>query len=307
MCICADNVKEVSCTKIISFHVGYSLDKKPIIPGQLVVYSATVESLTNSNAFILPVYNPGNDPSQIIPLDFSELSSFVDDVEAIFNRWFPSMKAQSYNFSNSSESRNSNTLEVYTVGDYKFSIMPTKYDFNRVDKNQLNVNAIAKTAIDVHPDNYSFIVYQFYQRGKLNITPFGYICPPFDNSKMVIPTIHGHPHDMLPNIGTGYIPNMFVPYNSGFENQADFDHEIYSLAKNPGENSSNNKQDVMDIDKLLKTIDTDYMQRKIRIYCPLKFVPNKIKLTGNKMNRNILINYNEINFIRDLLVDRRGN
>jgi len=174
-------------------------------------------------------------------------------------------------------------------------------------KKQLNVNATAKTAIDVHPDNYSFIVYQFYQRGKLNITPFGYICPPYDNSKMVIPTIHGHPHDVLPNIGTGYIPNMFVPYNSGFENQADYDHEIYSLAKNPDENGSNNKKDVMDIDRLLKTINTDYMQRKIRIYCPLKFVPNKIKLAGHKMNRNILINRNEFNFIRDLLVDRTGN
>lgn len=304
MCIIADNVKDVSKTKIASFHTGYTLDGgKTILPSQLVVYSANVDSTTNTNAFILPVYNPGNDYHKIIPLDFSKMPDFFNNIEHIYDRWFPKKMMKSQNYSANSISNDSDFLEVHTVGDYKFSIMPSKMDFNRIDRSQLNISPMAKTAIDVHTDDYSFIVYQFYQKGKIQITPFGYLCEPYNAHAMIVPTIHGHPHDNSPAVGLGYVTNMYVSYKSDFEDKADFDHEIYSLVKNPSTTQIITKQDVTDMDQVLRDIHIDYMNRKIRVYVPKSFIPNKININGYKNNRNILINTEGYVFISDLLVD----
>ena len=90
MCIIADSIKDVSKTKIACMQTAYSFDNgQTIIPAQLVVYSANVDSSTNNNAFILPIYNPGNDHRTIIPLDFSKLTNFFTDLEKIYDRWFP--------------------------------------------------------------------------------------------------------------------------------------------------------------------------------------------------------------------------
>ena len=60
------------------------------------------------------------------------------------------------------------------------------------------------------------------------------------------------------------------------------------------------KSDVVDIDKLLRGINTDYMKRKIRVYCPKSFIPNKIKINGVKRNRNLFINTEGYRFMEDL-------
>jgi hypothetical protein len=179
MCIIADSVGDVSKTRIASFHTAYTLDGgKTIIPSQLIVYAANVDSNTATNAFILPVYNPGNNYQKIIPLDFSKLPDFFSNVNEIFDRWFPSKNWADRTLSSpNGEFAIENILPVHKVGDYKFSIMPSKMDFNRLDRSQLNISSTAKIAIDVHSDDYSFIVYQFYQKGRIEITPFGYIGP----------------------------------------------------------------------------------------------------------------------------------
>ena len=296
MCIVADRVKDVSKTKIASFHVGYSFDEgKNIIPAQLIVYSANVNSGANTNAFILPIYNPGNDNRKIIPLDFSHLSKFFYDTERIFNRWFPdtSLGLGSYSAMNSSNGTDS-YLPVHKVGDYKFSIMPSKIYFNQLDRNQLNVTPMAKTSIDMHSNDYSFIIYQFFQKGNIEITPFAYLCAPYKENEMIIPTVHGHPHDNIPT-GSGY--------ESDFENEADFDHELYIILKNRMDKIVNSKDDVIDIDKLFKQIKTDYTNSKIKIYCPRSFIPKKIKITGYKQNRNLLVSPDKYFFIKDLYID----
>ena len=49
MCIEADSVNDVSKTKIASFHVAYTLDNGvTIIPSQLVIYAANVDSMANT-------------------------------------------------------------------------------------------------------------------------------------------------------------------------------------------------------------------------------------------------------------------
>ena len=304
MCIVADSVKDVSKTKIASLHAAYTLDDgQTIIPAQLVVYSANVESHTNTNAFILPVYNPGNDHHNIIPLDFSKLPDFFYDLNHIYDRWFQENRLWSKNsaecYTNSVE-----TLPVFKVGDYKFSIMPSKMDFNRLNRAQLNVSPTAKIAIDAHSNDYSFIVYQFYQKGQIEITPFGYLCQPCREHAMVIPTIHGHPHDNVPTVGLGYVPNMFISYKSDFEDTAEYDHEIYTLVKNPNQTLMVSKKDVVDMDKLLRPITKDYMGRKIRIYTPKSFIPNKFTITGYRENRNILVKPGGFVFVKDLVTDR---
>lgn len=235
MCIIADCVGAVSQTKIASFNVGYTIDNGVTIsPAQFVAYAANVESLTASNAFILPVYNPMNDYSKIVPLDLSNLSDFFAELESIYNRWFGVVTSNSLSLDTDCFNTEQGVLPVYQVGDYKFSIMPSKTDFNRIDLTQLNLDPAAKIAIDVHSADYSFIVYQFYQKGKIDITPFGYLCPlSKDQGTMIIPTIHGHPHDKTDwNSGMfGYVRNVWTSYKTHFEDQADFDHIIYTLVK----------------------------------------------------------------------------
>jgi hypothetical protein len=294
-------VKDVSNTKIVCFQVAYSYDGgKTGTLGQFIAYSANVESDVKTNAFILPVFNPDNNPDKIIPLDMSELSHFFDDIKTVFNRWYPPIQNQS--FSRNSMPLSRNLLEVHTVGDYKFSIVPSKKDFNKIDRNKLNVNPAAKKSIDAHSDDYSFIVYQFNAKGKLEISPFGYLSPTYSDNQLFVPTIHGHPHDGLTNIGTGYVMNAFVNYQTEFEQQAEFNHEIYGIIKADDELVT--QKDLIELNNIVKTIARDYMDRDLRIYLPKKISPRKITINGIKINRNLILSDSE-NFkaCKDLVFD----
>lgn len=301
MCIVADDVNDVSKTKIGTFHVGYSLKKGDIIPAQLVVYSANVDSLAKTNAFILPVHNPGNDPSKIIPLDFSDLSDFFVQLDFIYDKWFPkrSTMKNSFNDSRSFCLSNDSMLEVHRVGDYKFSIVPTKRDMHRINTSQLSISPTANDAVNVHSDDYSFIVYQFFEKGKLDIAPFAYLCSSYNEKSFIIPTIHGHPHS------SGY--SNYAPINgsNSFDNSAEYDHTIYSFIKSEG-NSNVNSGDVKKIHRLFKKVLTDYQNRSIRIFCPSNFIPGKIEIKNYARNRNIFINESGHSFINDLVIDVKG-
>lgn len=307
MCIVADNVKDVSETKIASFHIAYSLDGGvSLLPGQLVVYAATVDSTAPTNAFILPVYNPGNDYKKIIPLDLSGEALFFDDLDRIYNRWFPQQQEVKFRSLSTNSYSLDSMLEVHRVGDYKFSIMPSKLDFYRVNRSELNINPCAKSAIDVHSNDYSFIVYQFYQKGKLEVSPFGYICEPHSEYSMIIPTIHGHPHDGISAMtGGGYGGSMYGSFGSDFEQNSDFDHIIYTLVKNPSRQPVPSA-DIRDINTMFRKICSDYMMRTLNIYTPKSFVPNKIMIKGYKSNRNIIVDPKKYTFMRDLVLDNKS-
>lgn len=303
MCIVADVSNDVSETKIVSFHVAYNFSGEKITPAQLVVYSANIDSATSTNALILPVYNPGNCVNNIIPLDFSKLSNFIEKIDRVYEQWFPKKQYRSLN--NYSSGYNSlSKLEVHTVGDYKFSIMASKQDFDRINTNELNINPAAKMAVNVHTDNYSFIIYQFYKAGKVEVTPFGYLCRPIADDKMILPTIHGHPH----NVGAFNLSGEYYgtvnqtyensqPSNENFENFADFDHEIYTLIK-----SSKNKQiNVNELIDIVKDINKDYRSRNIKIYLPRNSSVNKITIKGNKKNRNLICSEDNYTFVDDIV------
>ena len=304
MCIVADSVADISKTKIACFHIGCRLNNNTnVVLSQLVVYSANVDSIADNNALILPVYNPGNNYKNIIPLDFSNFPDFFDQIDAYFSRWFPEQKSKSYTNS-TNLGGDQDFLPVHQVGDYKFSIMPSKMDFNKIDRNILRINPLAKIAIDSHSNDYSFIVYQFFQKGHIDITPFAYVCKPYDKDSMIIPTIHGHPHPS--NIFNGFDrTNHYHPISgTEFEQTADFDHEIYCISNNSNAKNITRKKDLDDFDHIIKKITTDYMNRKIRIYAPKSFIPGKIKIKGDKPNRNLFVKQTKYDFLNDLVIDK---
>lgn len=287
-CIIADHVNNVSKTKIASFHVTHTIDgSSKKIPSQLVVYSASLDSAVSTNALILPVHNPNNDETKIIPLDLSKLPDFFMDLEKLYDRWFP--KSRSINPAKCLTT-NQNLIDVHRVGDYKFSIMSSKADFDRLDKSQLNVTPGAKIAIDMHSMDYSFIVYQFFQQGQIDVTPFGYLCEPIHPYAMIVPTIHGHP-DNEDNEDT-----------VSFEHQAYFDHDIYCLLNCVGTPDMSNR-DVDDTNKLLNNITTDYLNRKIKISTHPNFAPTKFNINCIRRNRNMLITRNGCTSFYDLTID----
>ena len=93
MSIIVDSVNDVSKTRIFSNHVDFTINGNgEKVFAQLIVYSANVDSIVDQNAFILPVYNTRNDINAIIPLDFSHVITFMDDIDTIFARWRPITK-----------------------------------------------------------------------------------------------------------------------------------------------------------------------------------------------------------------------
>lgn len=301
MCVISGEVNEVSKTKIACFSIGYSLDANTqVTPAQLVVYSAHVDSIPPKNAFILPVYNPGNDVNNIIPLDLSGHGNFFDVVKEIFTHWYPQYLSKSFSYLGNAAGPK-DVLPVHKVGDYSFSLMPHKRDFHRLDKNVLNVNVSALASIDVHNDDYSFVVYQFTGTGKLDVTPFGYICPT-QKEQLVLPTIHGHPEDMSKSPYYRY--GRFIPEldPSIFHNTADFDHTIYATVRDLSENPKKHDVEVLkSLNRLLKSVNRDYVGRNVTIHIPNNFVPHKIEIKGEKLNRNLLITRETHRFLEDII------
>lgn len=312
MCIIADVVKKVSSTKIVSIDVGYTSEQNPDnpIPLQFVIYSAKVESMANSNAFILPVYNPTNNPEKIIPVDMSKQSEFINKISTLFDKWFHLDKWDSKNMklSMTNSYDGESYLQVFKVGDYKFSIMPHKSDFGRLDQNQLRVDPSAKVSIDAHSDNYSFIVCQFFRRGDLELTPFGYLCPQKSLSEMLVPTIHGHPHQSNVD-GLGRLPNMrFDIHPKGdFENSSEYDHVIYCIQRcSDGEEDNKSvrveKEDYSQLNRILKEISKDYRNNSIRLHIPKNIIPTMIEINGIKPNRNLVVSTKGSYFSNDLIL-----
>lgn len=286
MCIVTDSVNDVSNTKIATFHIAYSFDNGITIkPSQLIVYSANVDSIGKSNAFVLPVFNPGNDISNIIPLDFNNLTDFFIKIDNIYEKLLP-RRLMTNSFGSNILFNSAPLLQVHQVGNYKFSIMASKIDFDRLDRSKLNIDPIAKSSIDVHSNNYSFIVYQFFDSGKLDIPPFAYICPSLNN-QMIVPTIHGHPH----------IDKHYVD----FQDTADYDHKIYVLFKDPSK--PRDKSILKNFDDILKNINKDYLNRKIRIFSPKSFNIKINTIIGNNTNRNLMVDQNGSQFMNDLIVN----
>lgn len=305
MCIIADSVESVSKTKIACVSVAHSYDNgKTIIYGQLIVYSANINSITESNAIILPIFNPGNDINKIIPLDLSLCTDFFEEIDKLFMSMNP-YKNSSNEFRSLSYSSH-DYLPVHSVGDYKFSIMSSKIDFNRLDRSQLNIHPTSKKSIDMHNDNYSFIVFQFYKRGNIDISPFGYIKINEDNDKLFVPTIHGHPDTIAHNYNSKY---SSLSYNEAdFDNMANYDHTIYSFVRNTNPDMIDNSYSlpvIVKLNNIFKKITKDYLNQKIKIYVPKLAIMRKNKLDGNYQNRNIIVDCDGYNFLNDLIVDKK--
>lgn len=303
MCIVADIVIEVHNTRIFVCNCAYmQTESNDITPVELVIYSADVNSSTKSNAVILPVYNPTGKTSNIIPLDLSACPQILDDIEAQFKRWDPQVKSyMSTNGRGIETDSFSEPLPVHTVGDYQFSIMSSKKDFNRLDKTKLRVNPQSKKSIDVHSMDYSFIVFQFFKGGDLHLSPFGYIAPLSSSYDHFVPAIHGHPHVDSEYYGVPSEHKMSSP----FEDTAHYDHLIMYITKSDNV-KDRRTEDAKSMDDILKNIRSDYLQQEVKILFPNKFTHGKFTLKGNYANRNIAIKNGKYWFIDDL-VESKNN
>lgn len=300
MCIVADKVEDVSNTRIVSFQCQYVIKdgdiKSDPVSVQLVVYETNMKNNAESNALILPVYNVGNNPDNILPLDFSSLPEFINDINKVYENNI--LRYKTINNSSGRFLGGGSLLAVNTVGDYKFSIVPSKYDFDKIDKSELNIDPAAKVSVDVHSDDYSFIVYQFSAKGKLQITPFGYLCQNYQADSMIVPTIHGHPEEGP----TGLLQNNLA----SFERMAYFDHAIYTLIDAYDDDfvvdngilySCGHKQ----LQHVLNKIEKDYLGRNISITIPNQFKAGKIKINGHQLNKNLIVNAKGHGFMNDLI------
>jgi hypothetical protein len=288
MCISSGPVSKIYDTLIASFHVYHKINNKETKSSQLIVYKAKVNNLEKTNAFILPVYNPGNDTKKIIPLDLSDQEDFFEIIDNIFRYDLPG-KGRSKSKKSDSDDEDGEKLEVHSVGNYIFSLMSSKEDFNKLDNKKLKVNPHAKVSIDAHSNDYSFIVCQYAQKGELDLEPFGYLCSRMSDRAMMIPTIHGHPSNK--------------DSKAVFKNKAKFDHNIYCLTESSKNGEDVTEKGINSLNKVLNKLSTDYKDRKVKISLPDNFIPQIISIHGNQVNRNISVTKKGEEFLDDLEIE----
>jgi len=290
------------------------------------------------------VYNPGNNPDSILALDFSSYPNFFKDLKELYDEIFGINELRSKNFSQNSMSLDSygGKLAVHKVGDYKFSIMPSKNDFSKLDQSQLNVAPGALTSINVHSMDYSFLVCQF--NGSGTVSPFGYVSKRVPNDKMIIPTIHGHPEsdqdldlkeepisfsgftignqfthpnqiNSFTSMDRMFAPNKSIDKNKShnkshatgvFDEVGDFDHSIYIMAKfNPEHKTNLSNTHYVKFDSMLNKVERDHKQREVKLFLVKGCNPYKKELVGDFKNRNMIVGGpNSLSFYKDLIHDQ---
>ena len=210
MCILSDEVRTVAKTQI---YISASSDNQR----QLTVYANQVDSVNKWNSMILPVPFP----SSIEFVNIEKYANFFTDLNNCFsdmNRLYASA-----NLTRSAPSNFSRTLEIFEVGSYEASIVPTIADFQYVDPSfQLHTNIQLLTMLkQYYTENFGFIVCRLKQ-GMHTYHPFAYTHKLYKPNVLFTPTRHYHVHGK----------------DTVHTDTADWDHEIYSpstdLSKDPG-------------------------------------------------------------------------
>lgn len=191
MCIILSTVDKVANTKIY-----VSPDKEN--QRQLTVYSNEVAT-KYENAMILPVPNP----ESIELLDLSNYPKFFEDCEACFFR-LPTRSIRSAY----AERSHASPLPVFQVGSYLASIVPSLYDFSRVNTDVFDYGDDLICILEQnYREGFGFILCVL-KKGNHTYHPFAYTHSMISPNRLFIPTRHYHP-------GESY-------------STADWDHIIYS-------------------------------------------------------------------------------
>lgn len=201
MCMFTGEVKSVSKTKIAVIACQTSGEI-------LTTYTNTVSS-DNDNNMVLPVAI--DNYKQIRLVDMSKEDQLFDYLDTIFNPPRRSSGARGIMLSMKSDSHEK--LEVFEVGSFKISIVPSFDDFCKLDESQ--VGEVSPKMVELLEKTYqgeqkfSFLVCKF-KGGDHQFHPIGWTVP--IRSWAFVPTMHFH---------------------GEIEASADWDHDIYFVGFGP--------------------------------------------------------------------------
>lgn len=200
MCIINETAK-VSATSIL---VSKSRDGMR----QFVAYANKVMTSVNNNAMILPVPYPET-------LKFHNLQHYKELFDDCSNSFPLAFKSRSLCYDSNLHEK---TLKVFNVGSYWVSVCVKLSDFDRVDRNVFSLNPTVKNLFIKHYDGRR--------------VPFGYIVCKLKTG-LTEEQYHplGYSHRIYNSKGYLFVPTRHYhgDHDDGEGNNADWDHEIYSV------------------------------------------------------------------------------
>lgn len=299
MCIVLNNIKNVSDIKISSFNVAYVRNGELPSECDLVVFSARMTNTSTHNCIALPIYNPGNDYHNIIPLNMQSNSDWFDNITRVCDKW---------------TNVNDTVSGHYNVTDYKMLVLRNKHDFDNFDNKIFKIVPDARSTINAHSDDYSFILCLFENIGPITVGPFAYVhklsTSMHLNKTMILPTINGYTTDQIPEFT--YSDTYGYNYNTisdqsvmEFKEWWKYNCQIYTSHIKCFTPNAKNHYETEVLDNLLKRISFDYTSKSIRIFVPSKCMIScgKIDMTDVYTNRNLLCKISKADFIKDLIPD----
>jgi len=197
---------------------------------QITVYGNTV-STSSPVAMILPVPNKDGSAHSIEMIDTSgvDADTFFSQLKECFPQP-PKMKSLSTRgfLSTNAYSADSLELEVKRAGSYRYSVVPSMKDFDRLNHHVFNVTLFAevKDLLRTHyHTGFSFLVCIIDQGAQYK--PIAYVHSMMDGNRLFIPTRHFH----------GNTSHYHNDHNNRYSllshaEAPDWDHEIYVAGMN---------------------------------------------------------------------------
>lgn len=202
MCIIANEVKEVSHTKIM-------VATNAARTHQVTVYSNMVNSVTSENAMILPVPYP----SSVRFADLSKYTTVFGDCQKDF---FNARQTLSRSMSYGVKSQNSNdSLAIFDVGSYSVSLANNVADLDRINESfQITEECLQFMKSRYTAAFWGFIICKL-KSGAHEYHPFGY-SHALLNKIFFIPTLHYHVHNnsSFPYMGASDLSGLAAPWES---------------------------------------------------------------------------------------------
>jgi len=155
---------------------------------QYVVYQMDVKT-PKENAMVLPLPVANNEESDVEFIDLSDYPEFFKDIEENFSEW-----RLTKGYGSDDIARGFSLLEVFSVGDFEASFVPTVKDFDRLDE----VFRLDPKVWKELPSNYSdygFAVFKLKSSAIAKaetIHPMAFSFKTKLKDKLFFPTVHLH-------------------------------------------------------------------------------------------------------------------
>lgn len=166
-------------------------------PGvQALAYSMNLDSARDV-AMILPLpVRPNSGEDAVRFIDLHAHATMFDDLAALFDEPLRSAMPKSRSMLQ--------TLKVHKVGSFIATYVPTRFDFDRVDRRFW----LPRVVFDAVPEyaDYGFAVFQL-EPGDVKVHPMAFTFPSREIERLFFPTVHLH--------------------DGRFHTKADFDHALY--------------------------------------------------------------------------------